>query len=83
MENAESEFYRTPDRDFCPFYLYIYLILSNIPVPALWEDKKRTPARRPHAGRTSIGDMIVALKRRHHVASQRIQDFLEAYSCRI
>ena len=31
----------------------------------------------PHAGRTSTGDVIVMLKLRHHVASQRIHDFLE------
>ena len=41
--------------------------------------KKRTAARRPHAGRTSIRDVIVMLKLRHHVASRRIQDFLEAF----
>ena len=39
--------------------------------------KKETAARRPHAGRTSIRDVIVMLKLCHHVASQRIQDFLE------
>ena len=33
----------------------------------------------PHFGRTSTRDAIVMLKLRHHVASQRIQDFLEAF----
>ena len=32
-----------------------------------------------HACRTSIRDVIVMLKWRHHVAFQRIQDFLEAF----
>ena len=36
--------------------------LSHIPIPARGEDKKRTAARRPHAGRTSIRDVIVMLK---------------------
>ena len=39
----------------------------------------RATARRPHTGRTSIRDVIVMIKRRHHVASQRIQEFLEAF----
>ena len=52
--------------------------LSHIPVQAIGKDKKRTVARRPHDGRTSICDVIVMLKGRHHVTSQRIQDFLEA-----
>ena len=33
----------------------------------------------PHASRTSIGDVIVMLKWRHHVASKRIQDLLEVF----
>ena len=33
----------------------------------------------PHDGRTSIRDVIVMLKWRHRVASQRIQDFLEVF----
>ena len=41
--------------------------------------KNRTATRQPHAGRMSIRDVIVMLKLRHHVASQRIQDFLELY----
>ena len=52
------------------------VILSHIPVPARGKDRNRTAARRLHAGRTSIRDVIVMLKLRHHVASQRIQDFL-------
>ena len=54
--------------------------LSHIPVPARRKDKKkRTAARRPHAGRTSIRDVIVMLQLRHHVAFQRIQTFLEVF----
>ena len=33
----------------------------------------------PRVGRTSIRDVIVMLTLRHHVASKRIQDFLEAF----
>ena len=62
-----------------PLFYPCELILSHIPVPARREDKKRTAARRPHAGRTSIRYVIVMLKLRHHVASQRIQDFLEVF----
>ena len=40
---------------------------------------KNTASRRPHAVRTLICDIIVLLKLRHHVASRRIQDFLEAF----
>ena len=40
---------------------------------------KNTAARWTQAGRTSICDVIVMLKWRHHVASQRIQDFLETF----
>ena len=36
--------------------------LSHTPVPALGNDKKGIAARRPHAGRTSIRDVIVMLK---------------------
>ena len=32
-----------------------------------------------HVGRTSIGDVIVMFKLCHHVASQRIQDFLQVF----
>ena len=52
--------------------------LSHIHVPAYRKDKKLTAARRPHAGCSSFCDIIVMLKWRHHVASQRIQDSLEA-----
>ena len=38
------------------------IILSHIPVPALWKDKTRTTARRPQTGRTSSN-----VKLRHHV----------------
>ena len=54
-------------------------VRSHILVPARGKDKKQTTARRPHAKRTSIHDVIVMLKIRHHVASQRIQDFLEIF----
>ena len=53
--------------------------LSHTTVPALGKDKKRIAARRLHAGRTSIRDVIVMLKWRHHVPFQRIQDFLEVF----
>ena len=36
--------------------------LSHTPVPVLGNDKKGIAARRPHAGRTSIRDVIVMLK---------------------
>ena len=52
-------------------------ILSHIPVPARGKDKKQNAARLPHAGRTSIRDVIVMLRLRHNVACLRIQDFLE------
>ena len=42
--------------------------------------KDKKASRRPRAGRTSIRDVIVKLKLRHHVACQRIQDFLEIFS---
>ena len=41
--------------------------------------KKRTATRRPYAGRTLVFDIIVMLKWRNHVASQRVEDFLEVY----
>ena len=41
--------------------------------------KERTAARRSRTGRKSIRDIIVVLKLHHHVASQRIQDFLEVF----
>ena len=54
-------------------------VLSHIPVPARGKDKKQTAARQPHAGCKSIHDVIVMLKFCHHVASQRILDFLEVF----
>ena len=59
-----EEISRTPDRDFRCLYLC---------------EKKRTVAGWLHADRTSIPDVIVMFKLRHHVASQRIQDFLEVF----
>ena len=56
---------------------YPDVVCENIPIPALGKDKKRTTARRQHASRTSIRDVIVVL--RHHVPSQRICDFLEVF----
>ena len=49
--------------------------LSHTPIPALGKDKKkRTAARRPHAGRTSIRDVIVMFKWRtmSHLSDFRI-----------
>ena len=43
------------------FYLS-HILLSYIPVPALGKDKKRTAARRPHAGRTSFRGVIAMIK---------------------
>ena len=59
-----------------------YLSRIHVPVPARGKDKKRTTARGQHAGYRSIRDVIAMLKWRHYiiyVASQRIQDFLEAF----
>ena len=51
-----------------------------MPVPARVSDKKKHIAtRRPHFGRTSIRNVTVMLKLRHHVTSQPIQDFLESF----
>ena len=70
--------YRTPDRDsHCFFRCEIYL--PHIPAQARGKDKKQTTAGRPHAGPMLIGDVIVIIKLCHHVASQRIQDFLELF----
>ena len=60
-------FSRTPDRDFRCLNTY---------ETARGKDKKQIPARRPHASRTSIREVIVMLKLRHHVTPQRTQDFL-------
>ena len=60
-------YFRTPDQDFPCFYP-CEIILSHTPVPALGKDKKWIAACHPHAGRTSICDVIVMLKWHHHVA---------------
>ena len=70
-----SHFSRTSDRDFCCFSL----CEITHTVPACGKDKKRTAARPPYACLTSSRDIIVKVKRRHHVTSQQIQDFLEAF----
>ena len=60
----------------------IYVVLPvylTYPYQPVGKIKKQTAARRQHAGRTSIRDFIVMLKLRQHVASQRIQDFLEDF----
>ena len=63
-----------------PVGRFLYPTLTfHIPVPACGKDKKQTSACRPHAGRTSISDVIVMLTLRHHVTSQRIQDFPEVF----
>ena len=54
-------------------------ILSHIPVPARGKDRKQTATRQPHTGRTSNRDAIVMIKCRHHVASKRIQGFVEVF----
>ena len=67
---------RTPDRDFRCFYP-CEIFLSHTPIPALGNDKKN---EQPHAGRTSICNVIVMLKWRHHVASERIRDLWKSFS---
>ena len=57
----------------------IYVVFTHGPVPACGKDIKRTAARRQHAGHMSIRDVIVRVKLRHHVTSQRIQDILEVF----
>ena len=71
---------RKPDQDFRCFYA-CEIIPSHIPVPAQGKGNiKRTAARWPHAGPTSIRNVIVMLELRHHVASQLIiQEFLEYF----
>ena len=66
---------RTPDWDFRCFYLFEIILLSHITVPARGKDK----SEQLHAGGTSIYNVIVMIKRSHHVNSQHIQDFLEAF----
>ena len=51
----------------------------HVPVPDRWKDKKRTAARRLHAASMSIRGVIVMLELGQHVASIRIQDFLEVF----
>ena len=75
---CEIEISCTTDQDFHCFN-QCGIFLSHTPVPALGKDKNRTAARRPHAGCTTISDVIVILKWRRHVALQRIQDFLEDF----
>ena len=53
----------------------VVFILSHIPVPARGKDKNE----QLHAGYTSIIDVIIILKLRHHVTFQRIQVFLVAF----
>ena len=64
---------RTPDRVSVDFTHHVacVIFLYHTPVPALWKDKKE----QSHDGGTWICDVIVMLKGRHHVTSQRIQDF--------
>ena len=69
---------RTPHWDFHWFYS-CEIIPSHIPVPAIGKIKKWRLARWSHAGQTSIRDVIVMLKWRHHVASQHIQDYQEVF----
>ena len=62
---------RTPNRDFCcffPMWDIFYLTYTHQPVGKI---KKRTVPRWLH--------VIVMLKLRHLVASQRIQDLLEVF----
>ena len=54
---VKSVFSCTPDRNFRCFNP-CEIILSHIPVPAHGKDKNEEP----HAGRTSIHDVIVMLK---------------------
>ena len=56
------------------------LFFTHIPVPARGEHTKTNrAARRLHASHTSFREVIVMIKYGHHVASQRILDFLEAF----
>ena len=60
-----------PDQDFGCFYQCEKFYLTY-PVPIRGKDKKRTAEH-------LIPEIIVMLKLCHHVTSQRIQDFLEAF----
>ena len=53
--------FRAPDRNVRYFYP-CEVILHHTPIPALEKDKKRIAACRPHAGRTSIRDVIVMFR---------------------
>ena len=53
----------------------VVLPISHIP----YQPEGKMKNKQPHAGRKSIRDVIVMLKWRHHVASQRIQYFLEVF----
>ena len=68
-------FSRTPDRYFHWFYP-CEIILSHISVPARWKAKKQTAALRQHAGPMWRHCNV---KWCHHVASPRIEGFLEAF----
>ena len=57
------------------FYPYEIALLSHIPVPALGEDKNE----QPHVGRTLAERRSVTSLQCYHIASQRIQDFLEIF----
>ena len=73
-----KKIFHTPDRDFRCFNPSD-IILSHMPVSARGKDKKtnsRTSAARwPQVDR----DVILMLKIRHDVTSQRIQDFLDIF----
>ena len=55
--------------------------LSHIPLPAHWKDGKRTATHWQHAGHTSIRDVIVMIKLRHHVAYHGIRIFWKYLPC--
>ena len=60
---------------FPVFYSY-EIILYHIPVPPHEKDKQ---IEQPHVSHTLAARRSVMVKWRHYVASQRIQDFLEAF----
>ena len=68
-----TKIFRTPDRDFRCFNP------SEIILPARGKDKKKnsrtSAARWPQVDR----DVILMLKLRHNVTSQRIQDFQDIF----
>ena len=75
MSPYQTIYSRTPDWDLC-YFNPCKRILSHIPIPASGQDNKN---EQPHVGRNSICDVIVMLKSHHHVASQRIQYFMEIF----